>query len=113
MQYRTIIKILGQLGLGIIVGATLFFHNDVTIREELPANQQQEIVMNNNVPTKKFGEEVRSMKTTIPFVKDNEIDYAVNICCKKCHESYKGFEFSKRKIITGTALALLTYIGVQ
>jgi phospho-N-acetylmuramoyl-pentapeptide-transferase len=69
-------KILGQLGLGIIVGATLFFHNDVTIREELPANQQQEIVMNNNVPTKKFGEEVRSMKTTIPFVKDNEIDYA-------------------------------------
>lgn len=44
---------------------------------------------------------------------DNEIDYAVNICCKKCHESYKGFEFSKRKIITGTALALLTYIGVH
>ncbi|WP_298513880.1 phospho-N-acetylmuramoyl-pentapeptide-transferase [uncultured Kordia sp.] len=69
-------KILGQLGLGIIVGATLFFHNDVTIREELPVNQQQEIIMNNNVPTKKFGEEVRSMKTTIPFVRDNEIDYA-------------------------------------
>ncbi|MEM6686083.1 MAG: phospho-N-acetylmuramoyl-pentapeptide-transferase, partial [Bacteroidota bacterium] len=69
-------KLLGQLGLGIIVGATLFFHNDVTIREELPAAQQQEIVMNNDAPTKKFGEEVRSMKTTIPFVKDNEIDYA-------------------------------------
>ena len=44
---------------------------------------------------------------------DNEIDYAENICCKKCEKDYKGFEFSKRKIITGTALALLTYIGVH
>ncbi|WP_298418482.1 phospho-N-acetylmuramoyl-pentapeptide-transferase [uncultured Kordia sp.] len=69
-------KVLGQVGLGIIVGATLFFHNDVTIREELPVGQQQEIVMNADAPTKKFGEEKRSTKTTIPFVKDNEIDYA-------------------------------------
>lgn len=69
-------KVLGQVGLGIIVGATLFFHNDVTIREELPVSQQQEIVADSNVPAKKFGEEKRSMKTTIPFVKDNEIDYA-------------------------------------
>ncbi|KAB8155999.1 phospho-N-acetylmuramoyl-pentapeptide-transferase [Kordia sp. TARA_039_SRF] len=69
-------KILGQLGLGIIVGATLFFHQDVTIREELPAAQQQELMVNNTTPTKKFGEEKRSMKTTIPFVKNNEIDYA-------------------------------------
>ncbi|MGH1388022.1 phospho-N-acetylmuramoyl-pentapeptide-transferase [Kordia sp.] len=69
-------KILGQLGLGIIVGATLFFNHDVTIREELPASQQQELVMNSNAPTTKFGEEKRSMKTTIPFVKNNEFDYA-------------------------------------
>lgn len=69
-------KILGQVGLGIIVGATLFFHQDVTIREELPVKQQTEVVANNNTPTKKFGEEKRSMKTTIPFVKNNEIDYA-------------------------------------
>ncbi|WP_046743732.1 phospho-N-acetylmuramoyl-pentapeptide-transferase [Kordia zhangzhouensis] len=69
-------KVLGQVGLGIIVGATLFFHQDVTIREELPVTQQQEVVVGNNTPTKKFGEEKRSMKTTIPFVKNNEIDYA-------------------------------------
>ncbi|MFK7747136.1 MAG: phospho-N-acetylmuramoyl-pentapeptide-transferase [Kordia sp.] len=69
-------KILGQLGLGIIVGATLFFNQDVTIREELPASQQQELVMNNNAPAEKFGAEKRSMKTTIPFVKNNEFDYA-------------------------------------
>lgn len=44
---------------------------------------------------------------------DNEIEYAENIRCKKCEKDYKGYEFSKRKIITGTALALLTYIGVH
>ncbi|WP_430410014.1 phospho-N-acetylmuramoyl-pentapeptide-transferase [Kordia sp.] len=69
-------KILGQVGLGIIVGTTLFFHQDVTIREELPVTQQQELVASNDAPTKKFGEEKRSTKTTIPFVKDNELDYA-------------------------------------
>ncbi|MBC8753327.1 phospho-N-acetylmuramoyl-pentapeptide-transferase [Kordia sp. YSTF-M3] len=69
-------KVLGQVGLGIIVGATLFFHQDVTIREELPVTQQQELVASNDAPTKKFGEEKRSTKTTIPFVKDNEFDYA-------------------------------------
>ncbi|GIU15873.1 hypothetical protein TUM4261_33560 [Shewanella sp. c952] len=42
---------------------------------------------------------------------DNKIEYAENIRCKKCEKDYKGFEFSKRKIITGTALALLTYVG--
>lgn len=69
-------KVLGQVGLGIIVGTTLFFHQDVTIREELPVTQQQELVASNDAPTKKFGEEKRSTKTTIPFVKDNELDYA-------------------------------------
>ena len=29
-------KILGQIGLGIIVGITLFFHDDVTIKEKIP-----------------------------------------------------------------------------
>ncbi len=35
-------KVLGQVGLGVIVGATLFFHNDVTIKEKIPAHIQVE-----------------------------------------------------------------------
>jgi len=46
-------KVLGQVGLGIIVGSTLYFHPDVTIKEE-----------------------EKSTKTTIPFLKSNEFDYA-------------------------------------
>ena len=37
-------KVLGQVGLGIIVGTTLFFHPDVTVKEKLPIEQQQVIL---------------------------------------------------------------------
>ncbi|WP_027127190.1 phospho-N-acetylmuramoyl-pentapeptide-transferase [Gelidibacter mesophilus] len=71
-------KVLGQVGLGIIVGATLYFHEDVTIREKLPTAQQKEIMAANpNVEAAKlFQAEEKSTKTTIPFVKENEFDYA-------------------------------------
>ncbi|MEO8935023.1 MAG: phospho-N-acetylmuramoyl-pentapeptide-transferase [Xanthomarina sp.] len=71
-------KVLGQVGLGIIVGATLYFHPDVTLKEKLPIEQQQEIlVANPKVESSKlFKNEERSTKTTIPFVKSNEFDYA-------------------------------------
>lgn len=71
-------KILGQVGLGIIVGATLFFHSDVTIKEKLPIEIQQEILAADakTPPSKLFKEEAKSTKTTIPFVKGNEFDYA-------------------------------------
>ena len=71
-------KVMGQIGLGIIVGTTLFFNSDVTIKEKLPIAQQQELLKAdpNISPSKLFEEEERSTKTTIPFVKGNEFDYA-------------------------------------
>ena len=71
-------KVLGQVGLGIIVGATFYFHEDVTLKEKLPIAQQKEILAQNpNVAASKlFDVEERSTKTTIPFVKSNEFDYA-------------------------------------
>ena len=71
-------KVLGQIGLGIIVGATLFFHQDVTIKEKLPINQQKELLAKdaNISPSKLFAEEEKSTKTTIPFLKGNEFDYS-------------------------------------
>jgi phospho-N-acetylmuramoyl-pentapeptide-transferase len=71
-------KVLGQVGLGIIVGATLFFHNDVTIKEKLPIQQQKELLAENPdlSAAKLFQAEAKSTKTTIPFVKGNEFDYS-------------------------------------
>ena len=71
-------KVLGQIGLGIIVGATLFFHQDVTLKEKLPIAQQNELrIENPDVQASKlFKAEEKSTKTTIPFLKDNEFDYS-------------------------------------
>jgi len=69
-------KVMGQVGLGLIVGLTLYFHPEVTVREELPQNQQQEIVTDNGSVEKQFSYEEKSTKTTIPFVKENEFNYA-------------------------------------
>ena len=68
-------KVLGQIGLGIIVGTTLFFHNDVTIKEKIPAHIQVES-LEGQQSSIQFYPETKSTKTTIPFVKSNEFDYA-------------------------------------
>ncbi len=68
-------KVIGQVTLGIIVGATLYFHPDVTIKEEISPDKQEIVVTNGNA-MKQFKPEEKSMKTTIPFVKYNEFDYA-------------------------------------
>ena len=69
-------KVLGQVGLGIIVGTTLFFHPEVTIKEELktPTTNQEVVVAGPQIA--QFDKEHKSTKTTIPFFKNNEFDYA-------------------------------------
>ncbi len=66
-------KVLGQVGLGVIVGSMLYFHDDVTIKEQLPVEQQ---VVQANGKIKVFGEAHKSTKTTVPFMKNNELEYS-------------------------------------
>lgn len=69
-------KIIGQVGLGVIVGTVMYFHPEVTIKQE-KANQSEAIVQGQQKDiTKVFNAEIKSTKTTIPFVKNNELDYA-------------------------------------
>ena len=73
-------KVIGQVGMGIIVGMILFFNQDVMIREfKKPTHQNPnptEVVSMTNQPRVSPGEDVKSLKTTIPFVKNNELDYS-------------------------------------
>jgi len=74
-------KILGQVILGLVVGLTLYFNGNVVIREKVV---QETIQLNGDMPIEDAGavfsrESVKSTKTTIPFVKNNELDYAVLI----------------------------------
>ncbi len=71
-------KILGQVGLGIIVGATLYFHPEVTIKEEATAPAMAQVEMA-TPSAASFSPEIKSTKTTIPFVKFNEFDYSILI----------------------------------
>ncbi|UAM96895.1 phospho-N-acetylmuramoyl-pentapeptide-transferase [Polaribacter litorisediminis] len=66
-------KVLGQVGLGVIVGSMLYFNDDVTIKEQLPVGQQ---IVQENGRKKVFGEEHKSTKTTVPFFKNNELEYS-------------------------------------
>lgn len=75
-------KIAGQIGVGVIVGAMLYFHPDVKVHKEVSANyelkQGERFVTDSH--KKNPNEDVqwietRDMTTTIPFVKNNEINY--------------------------------------
>jgi len=66
-------KIIGQVGLGLIVGSMLYFHQGVTIKEQLPESAQ---IVQANGKKMVFGDAHKSTKTTVPFFKNNELDYA-------------------------------------
>jgi len=76
-------KVFGQLGLGLIVGLTLYFNDEVLVRNFVNANDltpaQIEIADDSHVNS--AGETIyvfddKSTKTTIPFLKSHEFDYA-------------------------------------
>lgn len=64
-------KIMGQVVLGLIVGATLYFHPEVTIKEK----DSTRITENFRVE-EVFGQETKGVRTNVPFFKNNELDYA-------------------------------------
>jgi phospho-N-acetylmuramoyl-pentapeptide-transferase len=70
---KGIFKVIGQVGLGLIVGSVLYFHPGVTVREKVGktvAFSQTENTI--SAPAR----EIKSTITTIPFTKNNELDYA-------------------------------------
>ncbi|AGC75928.1 phospho-N-acetylmuramoyl-pentapeptide-transferase [Nonlabens dokdonensis] len=72
---KGVFKVIGQVGLGAIIGGIMFFHDGITIKEEVVSPTiDLEIVAQND--TVEFGPAIKSTKTTIPFVKDNELDYS-------------------------------------
>ena len=63
-------KILGQLFLGIVIGGTIYFHPDITIRKE---KLSYEKVKGQN---ESFLDDEKSLLTTMPLFKNNEFDYS-------------------------------------
>lgn len=64
-------KIVGQVGLGLIVGLTLYFSPQVVIRENIEVRQPD-----GQITVVHAAKEIKATQTTIPFVKSNNLDYA-------------------------------------
>ncbi|RED22057.1 phospho-N-acetylmuramoyl-pentapeptide-transferase [Flavobacterium cutihirudinis] len=71
---KGIFKVIGQVGLGIIVGAVLYFNPAVTVRTDTGRTDIYKNVSSTVVLPAPIEE--KSTATTIPFVKNNEFDYA-------------------------------------
>ncbi|MBK7384895.1 MAG: phospho-N-acetylmuramoyl-pentapeptide-transferase [Flavobacteriales bacterium] len=74
-------KVVGQVGLGIIIGATVYFHPDIRTRVEVPEVLAQQLDPKDLNITEEDGTvhwmlNRKSPNTTIPFVKDNEFNYS-------------------------------------
>jgi len=71
---KGIFKVIGQVGLGIIVGTTMYFHPGITVKEvtNISAITNVQIMEDGEISS---GKELKSTMTTIPFVKNNEFNY--------------------------------------
>ena len=71
-------KIMGQVGLALIIGWTMYFHPDIVIRQQvvLPTTNTAPLEVHNKGNEYYFTQNLKSTKTNIPFYKNNEFDYA-------------------------------------
>lgn len=97
-------KVVGQVGLGLIVGLVLYYHPSVKVREYLDRKVRVESVSGNDNFAKSLDltveqsfkyRDVHSTETTIPFFKNNRLDYSVI-----------------GKLIGGVDLTWLVYVGM-
>ncbi len=65
-------KIIGQVGLGLIVGLTMYLSPDIVMRENIEVYDQ----VNEEVVIEHKNEDIKAAQTTIPFVKNNNFDYS-------------------------------------
>jgi len=63
-------KILGQVGIGLIVGLVMVFHADIVVKEDVRISSETEVIGS-------VGLAQKSLKTTTPFFKNNEFNYEV------------------------------------
>lgn len=72
------VKIIGQVILGLVVSLIMYFDNSVVMREKIaPADQMVVEIPVKGAASKFSPVEIQTTKTTIPFIKNNEFDYAV------------------------------------
>ena len=84
-------KIVGQVGIGLIVGSVLYFHPYVVVKERMVSTTNDLVSISTQdqkkINSPKYAElSTKTLKTTIPFSKNNELDYGrfVSWLCDDC-----------------------------
>ncbi len=99
-------KILGQVSLGIFVGCMLYFSPQVVVKEKIESPQVVQADLQTTNVSELFGKEQKSLKTTIPFVKNNEFDYSVFV-------TWLGEDFKKYSWIIFVFIVVFIITGVS
>ncbi|MFP4470232.1 MAG: phospho-N-acetylmuramoyl-pentapeptide-transferase [Bacteroidales bacterium] len=105
-------KILGQVTLGLFVGLMMYYHPDIVIREKIAdtsfIESAEEFERNtiNETPILFAPQPVKSTKSTIPFVKNNELDYSVFL-------SWLGEGYKKWTILIFIPIVIFIIAGVS
>lgn len=81
-------KVIGQVGLGLFVGATMYFHPDIVVQHKV-TDSVVNVQIAEEVPTNDYYVKDKAMLTTIPFVKANEFNYSKLISW--AGENYKSY----------------------
>jgi phospho-N-acetylmuramoyl-pentapeptide-transferase len=101
-------KITGQVGLALIIGWTMYFHTNITIRQEVKLPVQHDVPVDFHMRGDKpvYTQDIKSTKTTMPFYKNNEFDYAkVLKFLGKGYEQYALLVFMLFVIVIITAVS--------
>ncbi len=72
-------KIIGQVGLGVWIACTMYFHPEIVVRQQVTnptSTKAVEVMIDTQTGKRYYAENVKSTKTNIPFYKNNEFDYA-------------------------------------
>jgi len=105
-------KILGQVGLGLIVGTMLYFNDGVVIREKVKDQAYVKTAKALNIENVKeapglFSKQaVKSTKTTIPFVKNHEFDYSILV-------SFLGEDYEKWAFLAFIPIVILLITAIS
>lgn len=101
-------KIIGQVGLSLIVGYTMYFNSNIIIRQEVKLPVKYDVPvgfhMKGNTPV--YTQDVKSTKTTVPFYKNNEFDYA-----KVLKFIGKGYERYALIVFLAFTIFIITFIS--
>ncbi|RYF87132.1 MAG: phospho-N-acetylmuramoyl-pentapeptide-transferase, partial [Chitinophagaceae bacterium] len=102
-------KIVGQVGLAVIIGCTMYYHPSITMRQTVDENaiaSNAPMVLREKNKNFYYTQDVKSTKTNVPFYKNNEFDYAkVLKFMGDGYEKYAFFVFLFVVIIIITAVS--------